>query len=653
MCGIAGYLLSPDASVDPEWAPRSLHLLKHRGPDSDGLFECTQSKIGLLHTRLAIQDLSASGNQPMISPDGKVVLVFNGEIYNFRELRRELQCLGFAFDGYSDTEVLMYSYIKLRNECTCRPDSVQVAEFLNRLNGIFSFAIWDADLNATLICRDASGVKPLYFQANSSGFYFASELKALQPSSYSLDCSAVQRYLTFLWCPGVDTPFEEVKKMAPGQALWVSKGSIDEQFLWYVPPVSSRVSSPPIRSVKSELIGATRQSLRRAVHRQLIADVPVGSFLSGGLDSSAVVCFARELNPDIRCFTIDSGESNDPDLNYARRVADHLNVQLDVVRVDSEGLARGLEEMVWQLDEPLADPASLNVFYISQLAREQGIKVLLSGLGGDDLFSGYRRHLALYYERYWAWLPRKFRVQLRELTAHLPVSLPFARRLSKTFSGAHLDGDARLVHYFRWIARSDLYSLYTPAFRFSLGGLQAEDTMLSFLAKLPDNSSPLERMLALEQRFFLADHNLVYTDKMSMALGVEVRVPFLDSDLVEFAGSIPYKFKQRGRHGKWILKKAMESYLPDDVIYRPKSGFSLPVRRWLRFELRDWLASILSKERLHSRGLFDPKAVQLLIDANAEGKIDASYTLLSLACIEIWCSRFIDSPGTASPTSLL
>ena len=177
--------------------------------------------------------------------------------------------------------------------------------------------------------------------------------------------------------------------------------------------------------------------------------------------------------------------------------------------------------------------------------------------------------------------------------------------------------------------------------------------MLSFLATLPDNSSPLERMLALEQRFFLADHNLVYTDKMSMALGVEVRVPFLDSDLVEFAGGIPYKFKQRGRHGKWILKKAMESYLPDDVIYRPKSGFSLPVRRWLRVELRDWLASILSKERLHSRGLFNPKAVQLLSDANAEGKIDASYTLLSLACIEIWCSRFIDSPGTASPTSLL
>ena len=177
------------------------------------------------------------------------------------ELRRELQCLGFAFDGYSDTEVLMYSYIKLRNECTCRPDSVQVAEFLNRLNGIFSFAIWDADLNATLICRDASGVKPLYFHANSSGFYFASELKALQPSSYSLDCSAVQRYLTFLWCPGVDTPFEEVKKMAPGQALWVSKGSIDEQFLWYVPQLFWLSSS--YSSVKPELIGATRHSLRR------------------------------------------------------------------------------------------------------------------------------------------------------------------------------------------------------------------------------------------------------------------------------------------------------------------------------------------------------------------------------------------------------
>jgi asparagine synthase (glutamine-hydrolysing) len=338
--------------------------------------------------------------------------------------------------------------------------------------------------------------------------------------------------------------------------------------------------------------------------------------------------------------TSDEGFSND--LPYAHRVAAHLKVPLEVVQVDAAGMAAGLEEMVWQLDEPLADPAPLNVLYISGLARDQGIKVLLSGVGGDDLFTGYRRHLALRSERFWTWLPRHLRIQLRQLTGQLPVSFPFGRRLRKAFSGAHLDGDARLVHYFRWIERSDLDALYTLDFRAALCHAQAEDPMLAFLAELPKCTSPLERMLALDQRFFLADHNLTYTDKMSMAAGVEVRVPFLDLDLVEFASRIPSRYKQRGQEGKWVLKKAMEPYLPHDVIYRPKSGFGAPLRRWLRVELRDWLADVLSPERLHSRGLFDPQAVQRLIAANDEGKLDASYTLLSLACIEIWCKFFID-----------
>jgi asparagine synthase (glutamine-hydrolysing) len=395
--------------------------------------------------------------------------------------------------------------------------------------------------------------------------------------------------------------------------------------------------------------------LRFAVHRQMVADVPVGAFLSGGLDSSSVVAFAREINPDIRCFTIDvqgtSDEGFSDDLPYARRVAAHLGVPLEVVQVDAAGMAAGLEEMVWQLDEPLADPAPLNVLHISRLARDKCIKVLLSGVGGDDLFTGYRRHLALHSERFWSWLPRRLRIQLRQLTGQLPVSSPFGRRLRKAFSGAHLDGDARLVHYFRWIARTDLDALCTPAFRASLGQAQAEDPMMAFLAELPESTSPLDRMLALDQRFFLVDHNLTYTDKMSMAAGVEVRVPFLDSDLVDFAASIPLRYKQQGREAKWVLKKAMEPYLPHDVIYRPKSGFGAPLRRWLRVELRDWLADVLSPERLHSRGLFDPQAVQRLIAANDEGKLDASYTLLSLACIEIWCKFFIDhkSLNTVKP----
>ena len=535
---------------------------------------------------------------------------------------------------------------------SCRTHSSDLSDLLHRLNGIFSFAIWDADLASLLVVRDALGVKPLYFFADDTSFAFASELKALESfnrSENSLDVTAVDQYLTYLWSPGVRTPFSNIHKLAPGEYVLVKSGRISERVSWKSLPVFS-LQTP--LSDETQVIDGVQSKLRQAVHRQLISDVPVGAFLSGGLDSSSVVAFARELRPDLRCFTIDVRGSQEEgfsdDLPYARSAAKYLGVPLDVVQVDSSLMAAGLEEMVWQLDEPLADPAPLNVLFISRMARQHGIKVLLSGAGGDDLFTGYRRHLALRSERLWCWLPRPIRVQLRQLTGLLPVTSPFCRRIRKAFSGAHLDGDARLVHYFRWIERADLHALYTPAFCMALGESQAEDPMLDFLRDLPRDSSPIERMLALEQRFFLADHNLIYTDKMSMAAGLEVRVPFLDSDLVEFAARIPSRYKYRGREAKWVLKKAMESYLPHDLIYRPKSGFGAPLRRWLRVELRDWLRDILSPERLRSRGLFDPLAVQRLIVANEEGRFDASYTLLSLACIEIWCRRFIDCSGPHS-----
>jgi asparagine synthase (glutamine-hydrolysing) len=384
----------------------------------------------------------------------------------------------------------------------------------------------------------------------------------------------------------------------------------------------------------------------------MVSDVPVGAFLSGGLDSSAVVAFAREINPELRCFTIDiSSNSNDgflEDLPYAKRVAKHLGLTLDVVNVDSSQIAVGIEQLAWYLDEPLADPASINVFFISQLAKQQGIKVLLSGAGGDDLFSGYRRHSALTSESYLNILPRSLRRLLRNACHYLPSGKYYLRRLRKYLSGIHLDGDARLVHYFRWIERSDLYSLYTPSFRHALSSSQAEDEMLSFLSELPASTSCLERMLALEQRYFLADHNLNYTDKMSMAAGVEVRVPFLDLELVDFAASVPSSCKQRARQNKWILKKSMESYLPLDVIYRPKTGFGSPLRSWLKTDLRDWMCDTLSRDSLQRRGLFDPDAVHLLINQNHAGLVDASYTLFSLICIEMWCRYFIDCPSSRS-----
>jgi asparagine synthase (glutamine-hydrolysing) len=377
----------------------------------------------------------------------------------------------------------------------------------------------------------------------------------------------------------------------------------------------------------------------------MIADVPVGAFLSGGLDSSAIVAFAREINSNICCFTIDGANSQNEgmvdDLPYAKQVAAHLQVPLEVVKINSSQMATDLQMMVEQLDEPLADPAPLNVLYISRIAKSQGIKVLLSGTGGDDLFTGYRRHVAVQQEPYWRWLPTTVRSWLQRSSLAWNQGIPLLRRARKLLTGATLEGDSRLVNYFVWNQQADLLKLFTNEFRSAIRDQSATIPMLEFLSPLSDTGA-LDKMLALEQRFFLSDHNLIYTDKMSMAAGVEVRVPFLDLELVDFAAQIPVSLKQRGSIGKWILKKAMEPYLPLSVIYRSKSGFGAPLRHWMRFELRELLGDILSTESLKRRGLFEPLSVHSLIADNDSGRADASYTLLSLMCIELWCRRFVD-----------
>lgn len=630
MCGILGF----SGSFDSAALNAGLRVVAHRGPDDSGQFFDEQAGVGLGHVRLSILDLSPLGHQPMLGADGAVVLVFNGEIYNFSELRAELEAKGYGFRGHSDTEVLLNLYL------------AEGEAMLPRLNGIFAFALWDSRNQSLLIARDALGVKPLYFAITRRGVAFASEIKGLLPlvpEARELDAAALHRYLSFLWCPGEGTPLKAVRKLLPGEAMVVRAGQVERRWAWY--------QLPSFRGIAADLdekaaLEGTAAHLRQAVQRQMVADVPVGAFLSGGLDSSAVVAFARELNPDIQCFSIEAVGGQEEgvvdDLPYARRVAKHLGVTLEVVSIDARSMAGDLERMVAQLDEPLADPASLNVLYISQLAREQGMKVLLSGAGGDDLFTGYRRHRAVQAERYWDWLPHGVRSGLAQMSAGLDQRQAWARRLSKLLSGAALAGDERLVEYFRWVREADLLALYMPEFRRALGDEPANMPMLDFLKPLPDSVAPLERMLALEQRFFLADHNLIYTDKMSMAAGVEVRVPFLDLDLVDFAARIPVGMKQRGSEGKWVLKKAMEPYLPHEVIYRPKTGFGAPLRHWLRHELRELVDDMLSADTLRRRGLFDPKAVANLVADDRAGRVDAAYTILGLVCIEIWCKKFLD-----------
>ena len=387
----------------------------------------------------------------------------------------------------------------------------------------------------------------------------------------------------------------------------------------------------------------------------MISDVPLGAFLSGGLDSSIIVHFAKQFNPDISCFSIAMQGGQDDgfvdDLPYAIRVAKHFGVNLNVIKVDSTLLSSSLIKMVEQLDEPLADPAPIHVSLISSLARENGIKVLLSGAGGDDIFSGYLRHKALYNERFLNWIPSNVKEFAHELISKFPIRHTSVRRISKYLGAMSKNGNDGLIEYFRWSGRKEICSLFSMEFKKRVDNSIPELPMLEFLNNYPNDISPLSKMLSLEQRFFLSDHNLIYTDKMSMAHGVEVRVPFLDRELVEFASHIPDNLRIKNGETKWILKKIMEPYLPHDIIYRPKTGFGAPIRRWMRFELRELLLDVLSFDSLKRRGIFDPVAVEKLMKDTWSGRSDGSYTLLSLLCIELWFRRFIDNTHANQFTS--
>jgi asparagine synthase (glutamine-hydrolysing) len=376
--------------------------------------------------------------------------------------------------------------------------------------------------------------------------------------------------------------------------------------------------------------------------------VPVGAFLSGGLDSSSVVALAqRALRQErLQCFTIGFRdpraqlEGMAADLPYAKRVAMHLDVDLHTIYVGPE-MVEELPNMIFHLDEPQADPAPINALFISRLAREHGIKVLLSGAGGDDVFTGYRRHYALIWERYWQWLPSRGRSALRSVADQLRPSTELLRRLSKAFRYADLEGDARIAAYFHWLGDESLRAILAPELRasFEQGG---SDPIMRALAALSPSVPPLNRMLFLEQKFFLADHNLNYVDKVSMANGVEVRVPLLDPELIHLAARLPLRYKQHGRTGKWVLRRAMEPYLPHDVVTRSKTGFGAPLRNWLREEMRPLVDDVLSETSLRRRGLFEPGAVRRLVEMDRQRQVDASYTIFSMMCIELWCGMFID-----------
>ncbi len=629
MCGIIGLINADLSSVKKANACQN-----HRGPDGSGIYINEDDKIGLGHTRLSIIDTTKSGHQPMSSNGNDVIITFNGEIYNYKKLKENLVKEGFSFNSSSDTEVLLKLYL------------LYGKEFLSHIDGIFALGIWDNRTKELIIARDAIGVKPLYYTFDENGIFgFASEIKALLKLvriSPEINLDAVHKYLTFLWCPGETTLLKSVLKLKPGSAMVIKNNKIIKYWDWYNLPVFKNKGNT--LSLENSVKGII-SNLRNAVHSQMVSDVPLGAFLSGGLDSSAIVVFAKEINPNIECFTISNNDNDEEgfndDLPYAKRVSSYLEVPLNIIDVNSKMLTDNIEKMIYQLDEPLADPAALNVSFICSLAKRKNIKVLLSGAGGDDIFSGYRRHLALKYEKWWRWLPGSAKKIIEKSSKSLDQRIPLNRRIKKLFNGASLDGNQKIINYFKWMESSNVTKLFNQALYEDVKNIRSEDAMVDFLLATNSNNE-LDKMLSLEQRFFLTDHNLNYTDKMSMSEGVEVRVPFLDPDLMDFAYQIPNKYKVNKGQAKWILKKAMESYLPKDVIYRPKAGFGAPLRGWLKNDLRNLMNDTLSKEKIVKRGLFSPSEVHSLISNNDNGKIDASYNIFSLMCIELWFERFID-----------
>jgi len=658
MCGIAGFI----GNFDPELLVRMGESLSHRGPDGQGevVLNRGNCRVGLAHRRLAIIDPTPAGAQPMslnlgetgLGPTKESVwITFNGEIYNFPELKRELIARGHRFKTQTDTEVILHLYTEHG-----------IAAF-TKLSGIFALALYDGRPSGqqdgiktgdVLLYRDGLGVKPLYFSETHEGLLFASEIKALLCSSkvsLELDLNALKHYLCLLYSPAPETPFLAVKKLEPGQWLLVRNGKIHSKNYFYDIPYGEK----SLQGSEEYLTEELRLHLKSAVKKQLISDVPVGAFLSGGMDSTSVVSLMKQVDPssNFSCFTIghevkDGTQKND--LYYAKQVASELNLPLEIVKVDPDDF-RFLEKVLFQLDEPQADPAAINTMLISKKARELGIKVLLSGAGGDDIFGGYFRHWAVELEKIWKWMPQSLAKRIGEATekvfagqggSSLIRSTSF-RKFAKVLESFKWESDERIANY--------LMNSFPPTVNLILGERFQNKTdlvmlnhnpLVRSLQRIPDEKSLFNRMLYLEAKHFLADHNLNYVDKMSMSQGVEVRVPLIDRELVNFVARLPPSLKRKKFENKYLFKKAVQPFVPQAVLNRSKQGFGLPIRNWLNTELRETVNEALSESSLNRRGLFNTKEVLRLIKLDQEKKIDATHLIFSILSIELWCRQFLD-----------
>lgn len=621
MCGI----LAIFGRYNEANAHECLDKLKHRGPDACASF--SDEKFYLGHQRLAIQDLSEAAIQPMWTDEKDAVIIFNGEIYNHWQLRRDTLS-SFDFKTQSDTETLLVGLKQFG------------IDFCSSLNGIYSFCYIEYLKNEVYCVRDPFGIKPLYYYCTESSLLFSSEIKAISHFDHfnsEWDAQSLLDYTEYLYSPSRDTAFRQVKKVAAGHFIHFKLGNFTNliQQKYYQIDFKGIYS----KSNEIDLTNKLDRILQDSIQRQLLSDVPVGFFLSGGLDSSLIVAIAQKIlkREKLPCYTIDSDSNTSSDgftddTRYARKVAKLLDCELHEVKTKTPTLS-DLRKMIVQLDEPTADPAALHVKNICKAARDNGIFVLLGGTGADDIFSGYRRHQSLYYHQIFNIFPFKLRWLMKILVSNTDKGMPYFRRLSK-FLDANVQKNPKeqLFNSYSWsphhIVKQLFHSDYSKYFK-----KDSHFHLRNTLQEIPHEHEVLNQMLYLEIKHFLGDHNLNYTDKMSMAHGVEVRVPYLDKELVEFTTELAPNLKMRGNNTKFLLRKVAERYLPKEVIYRPKSGFGSPLRIWLKAELGIELEQLFNSPEFTHNPIFKSNHVLQIWSEHKLGKQDYSYTLLAIASI--------------------
>ncbi|MBI4600731.1 MAG: asparagine synthase (glutamine-hydrolyzing) [Planctomycetes bacterium] len=627
MCGIAGILnFDPRRPADSGLLARMTGALAHRGPDDEGFHR--DGPVGLGHRRLSIIDLSG-GAQPMSNEDGSVWISFNGEVFNHEDLRRELEAAGHRFKSRSDTEAIVHLYEEHGTGCA------------ERLVGQFAFAIWDGRRRRLFLARDHVGIKPLYYRLEPDRLLFASELKAIledEAVERDLDREAFLDYLTYRYVPAPRTIFRGVQKLPAGRWLLWEDGRVRIERFWR-PPVGEL--GPASAASEEECARHLEDFLREAVRSQLMSDVPLGAFLSGGIDSSIIVgLMAGLVDRPVKTFTIGFREEDFSELPHARAVAAMHRTEHRELVVEPESVDL-LPRIVRQLDEPFADPSAIPTYHVCKMAREH-VTVCLSGDGGDEGFAGYRRYRwALKHGRFDA-LPKALR---RGLSGAISRLLPGGRWAAAARRIA-LDPASRYADLTGYLGGPGLLSLLSPDL--AEAARRRTDFALvreAWAAAEASGADPLTRLQSVDLETYLPDDILVKTDRMSMMSSLEVRVPFLDHRVLEYALSIPSAW----RMGKRILKRAFGRLLPPHLLERPKTGFGVPLKHWFRGDWRGYARDILLGPRARGRGLLDPARVGALLDAQLEARSGATARVYTLVVFEEWCRQHLDRAPCSSP----